>query len=276
MLGHQGFEGLELRSNLRLGQQVIQFKGNRSGVQGLGTPHRGLRRLGPQGIQIGLQGFLPLFPLEQPIQIVSQFHLGLEHVRLHPLADFIAGLGHLDHLLPELLVLLNNVESGIGQGQAPIVNHHLGPDLVGLVPIRQIVRFGLLRRHFRTETPLAGKGEFLGQLEHFLGHGVLIQSPGVGGNIVHAEGYRGVLQGSGRFDGFLGGARQRRHLLHFGIGLEGLSDEGLQIRRQAGIGRLGPGLTAGAVAQAQPQPQHPRCQHIPALAALHHPYPPVR
>ena len=139
LLGHQGLEGLELRSNLGLGQQVVQFQGNRPGVQGLGPRHRGLRRLGSQGIQIGLQGFLPLFPLEEPVQIVAQFHLGLEHVRLHPLADFIAGLGHLDHLLPELLVLLDNVESGIGQGQAPIVNHHLGPDLVGLVPIGQIV-----------------------------------------------------------------------------------------------------------------------------------------
>ena len=169
------------------------------------TSNRGLGRLGTQGVQVRLQRFLPLLPLKESIQIVAQFHLGLEHVRLHPLADFIAGFGHQDHLLPELLVPLDNVESGIGQGQAPIAHHHLGPDLVGLVPIGQIVRFGLLRRNFRTETALAGKGEFLGKLQHFLGHGVLIQAPGVGGDIGYTERYGGIFQGSGGLDGFLGG-----------------------------------------------------------------------
>ena len=79
--------------------------------------------------------FLFLGPLEEAVQVIAQLHLGLEHVGLHALAHVVAGFGHLHHLLPELLVLLGQVEVGIGQGQAPIADDHLGPDFIGLVLI---------------------------------------------------------------------------------------------------------------------------------------------
>ena len=57
-----------------------------------------------------------LGPLEEAVQIVAQFHLGLQHVGLHPLAYAVTGFRHLHHLLPDLLVLLGQVKIGLGQG----------------------------------------------------------------------------------------------------------------------------------------------------------------
>ena len=64
--------------------------------------------------------FLPLMPLQEAVQVVAQLHLGLEDVRLHALADGVAGFGHLDHLLPELFISLGDVIAAVGQGQVPI------------------------------------------------------------------------------------------------------------------------------------------------------------
>ena len=89
----------------------------------------------------------------------------------------------------------------------------------------------MLGGDFGPEAALAGKGEFLGQFQHLLGHGFPVKSPVVGGDILHAEADLRVIQGPGGSDGLFGGRELPPHLLDFRIGLQGLTDEALQIRR---------------------------------------------
>ena len=107
----RAFESLELGAGLGLGQQVIQLQIKGPGLQRLGPGYGGLRRLGAQGVQIRLVGFLFLGPLEEAVQVIAQLHLGLEDVGLQTLAHGVAGFRHLDHLLPGLFASLRQVES---------------------------------------------------------------------------------------------------------------------------------------------------------------------
>ena len=205
-------------------------------------------------MSLGLGRGLALLPLQQPVQVVAQFHLSLEHLGLLPLAQAIAGLGHLDHLLPELLVLPGEVKGGVGQGERPVGHHHPGAHFVDLILVEVPVHLGLGGRHLRAQPPLAGEGEFLGNHDHLLGHVVLVQTPGVGGHILQKEGKLRVVQGFGRPDGLPGRGLEVGHLLDLRVGLQGFADHRLQVRRQ-------PRLTRRPLGKGQTQSSHDQPDH---------------
>ena len=90
-----------------------------------------------------------------------------------------------------------------------------------------------------------------------LGHGLLGKAQVSTGKFSDGEGHLGVVQGPGGADGLLGGGFQLGLLLHLGVGLEGLVDEGLQIGGQVAAA-LGPRWRRQAESHGQTQYQKKR------------------
>jgi len=103
----------------------------------------------------------------------------------------------------------------------------------------KLIRAALLLGDLRPQPQFAGKGELLRNGQLLLGHVPFIEGPGVHRQGQDVKGKIGVIQSPGGTDRLLGRGLDLGFFLDLGVGLQGFSDEGLQIGGQPGPA-LGP------------------------------------